>query len=261
MQQLHYETLVTWFACAVAVILIELTVTWFARAVAVILIELTVTKRIQFMLYQSTLSRVVSPALNVAEICRIRKIRYKHRSFQDALYELILTGKASMNSGKLRHEMSMLLDYLHIKFKFTTVGTTGGNGSQVGWKYGGRDWSMTYIFDCIRKKKIGKQNILDVGTLGFAEGVDVEDFAECITRPGITFEEFEDLSIAMFWANPYYNSAYCPYGYIRVNIMVRVLELDVISTPPSVLALLSDFITNEITFRKKAAKARALAGI
>lgn len=158
----------------------------------------------------------------------------------------------------MRHEMSMLLDYLHIEFKFTTIGPTDGRGIQVGRKCGGRDWSTRYIFDCIQKKKIGKQNILDVGTLGFEKNVDVEEFAERITSPGVTFNEFVDLSIASFWGDL---SSYCPYEYIRVNRLVRVLELDIISTPPSVLDLLFDFITNEKTFTKKAAKSFALPSV
>jgi hypothetical protein len=188
-----------------------------------------------------------------SSICRPRKIRYKHRAFQDALYDLVLTGKTIMNSGKLRHEMSMLLDYLHIGVQFTTIGTTGGQGSQLGFKLGGRAWNMEYIFNCIRKKKIGKQNIMDV-RVGFEKGLDVEHFAECITRTDITFEEFDELSVDSFWASPYgLMPEYCPYGYIKVNRLVRQLALDTVITPDA-LATLTGFITNMNTFEKKAAK-------
>lgn len=193
----------------------------------------------------------------IEEICRPRKIRYTHRAFQDTLYALILTGKASMNSSTLRREMALLLDYLHIKFRMTTVGTTGGIGSKVGWKCGGRGWTMRYIFDCIQKKKIGKTNILDVGLDSvYLAGVDPEIFAERITRPGITFDEFEQESIDAFTFNPYWESAYCLYGYISVNRIVRVLELDTEATPPGALARLNEFITNRNTFDKKVAQVR-----
>lgn len=125
-------------------------------------------------------------------------IRYKHRSFQDALYDLLISGESVMPSGKLRNEMSMLLDCLDIHYTMTTLGTTGGSGCPLWQNCGGkyRPWSLWFIYRCIQKKKINKENFLNLS----------EQTVESLIDPSITFEEFSERScMAEKWASPYYS--------------------------------------------------------
>lgn len=191
--------------------------------------------------------------VDVPSICRKRGIRYTHRSFQDALYDLILGGTTVMNSRRLRHEMAMLLDFLHIEFKFTTLGQTGEMGYQVGKKMGGRKWTMAYIFDCVQKKKIAKRNILNVypkiGCTHDISETEVMSTVDRLVQPGITFADFSDLSWSMSWV-PCDMAEYHPYGYIRVTAVTRRLDLDA-ATPQVLLDLLTRFVVNTDTLYRK----------
>lgn len=153
-----------------------------------------------------------------------------------------------MPSGKLRHEMSMLLDCLDICYTMTTLGTTGGSGCPLWQKYGGkyRPWSLWFIYRCIQKKKINKENFRGTQNLS-------EQTVESILDPSITFEEFSERScMAEKWASPYYSfeKKYCIYSSICVNRIVRQIKVDV--NDASVFEKLFIFVTNQQTFTKKA---------
>lgn len=192
--------------------------------------------------------------LDIQAVCRKRGIRYTHRSFQDALCDLIIGRTTVMNSRRLRHEMAMLLDFLHIKFKFTTMGRTGKVGYQVGRKLGGRPWTMAYIYDCVQKGKIGRQNISEVYPRFGSRDTpsEAETVIDQLVRPGITFEKFSDLSWSMSWVQSGMDE-YHPYGYIRVNAVTRRLDLDA-DTPLVLLDLLTLFIVNTDTLWRKSVR-------